>query len=99
MHNPKPPALPRDLEPAVNDLAGAASIAAAILSIVRTDHEAADSLAIKEGLGGLEVRLNAAAENLLAVQERRAPRWNTTMDADMIADALAAIPHGGEDAQ
>jgi hypothetical protein len=94
---PQPPVQPRDLEPLVNDLAGAASIAAAIICMIRTDHEAADCTSLKEGLGWLETRLNDAAENLLAVQERRRPRWFTNMEADRIRDVLATIPNDDTD--
>ncbi|MBB3900102.1 hypothetical protein [Roseococcus suduntuyensis] len=87
---PRDSADPRHLEAVINDLAGAASVAAAILDHIRSDPNAAEAQSLEEGLGWLALRLNTAAENALAVQRRHAPRWRTLMEAEDIAAAVGA---------
>lgn len=86
---PKAAPGPRHMEAVIDDLSGAASIAAAILDHIRIDPCAGDSRALDTGLVWLATRLNAAAENALAVQERRAPRWMTLAQSEDIAEAVA----------
>ncbi len=86
---PKNPASPLHLEAVVDDLAGAASIAAAILRHISTEPEAAGSPALEEGLDWLAMELSGAAENALAVQRRRAPRWLTLAQSEDVAEAVA----------
>lgn len=91
MDTPEPwtPPAPRHMEAVVDHAAGALSLGAAIIHHLRTDTEAAGSLALDEGLAWLAMQMNAAAENLLAVQRRRAPRWLTLAQSEDVAEAVA----------
>lgn len=87
---------PREMEPAIYDLIGAASLASLVLEAIASDPAFAASSSHKEGLTWLEVRLGAAAENLNAIHESRAPEWDTMMEARSIQVALDAAAERGE---
>lgn len=87
-----------EIEASIYDLVGAASLSAFVLDTIR-DKIAQDervSISYTEGLGWLEGRLSAAAENLLAIHEQRATNWHTTNEARDIQRALALAVKRGE---
>lgn len=79
------------LETALNDLTGAASLSALVLSAIANDATQAESQAHTEGLRWLSVRLGAAAENLLALHDERSTRFNTMADAEEVIGELRKV--------
>lgn len=98
---PRREASPIRLEAALNDLAGAASLAALVFDAIADDAEKAESESFREGLRWLTLHLGSAAETALALYERRAPRFHTMMEAEEIiaelgkAQRLAVMKEAG----
>jgi hypothetical protein len=86
----------RDIEPALNELAGLAGVAALLFDALHENSERATSDSAQQAFGWLDTRLSAAAEHALAIHERRATRWNTLMEADDIREALKRAEADGE---
>jgi hypothetical protein len=87
-----------EVEPAIYDLVGAASLAAMVLDTIRekTSQEERVPISYTDGLGWLEGRLSAAAENLLAIHEKRATNWSTMVPMQDIQHALELAEKRGE---
>lgn len=85
-----------EIEPALYDLAGAASVATIVLEAIHAKGGEPMSLSHLEGLEWLGNRLGTATEHVMAIHEKRETQWNTMMESDTIRKALDHAVKRGE---